>query len=666
MNNRRLYFVVLFLLSISITVAQPNLEIIEPSSCTTNECTINLADTEVGLTTSGQITIANNLAGGLGGALEGQISFIPNSFSGCTDCTSCPNECLYFSLNGNGLINIPLNDSETFSFDFSPQYDASPGYVSIKLRITIYNDDANTEPAYSDDFDDGNGDNQPLDYDILITAKITKTQVNYCLVLDRSGSMNTTEGGERRIDLLADAVEFFLNLEQLRVPDEDEFVGDKIGMVRYDHEVDANYLPIGITTTDFLNLEAKSKVEPSATTDINRIQPRGSTATGNAVIEGINTQLTEVVSEPRKNVMILFSDGYENTGPLVHDSEVQNLLASRQDVNIYSIGMGSANMSSMQAYSSSSGLSSPQTFEYEVGIDHTNPLNDYFFKIYQNAVGLTSVVDPIYYLDMLTMDTTIVCQTAISVLDKKVIFAITHPRELKELVRFELMGPDGSIIGIDSIESISTKILNGRNHMLVEVINNTDQASEKFAGDWTLRAIALNNERNSVIKLLKNLGLGPNVPIGFSVAALSNIELEVTTTAKGNLVGEEIMVLAKIFSKNQPMDISPEMIEVFITDPQGRVEKVKTTLDKYRSVIASYNQTQQKGTYKVYVKALFTNSQGEYLSRDASSFLIIGNQQTFTSNDSSCLTCFTIKFLIVVALIILLLILAMVIRRNKT
>lgn len=657
MNNKLKYLLIIALISISSKlIAQANLEINTPSGCESS-CSVTFSSpVEAGLSDIATITLTNNA--GFGGNLTGTASLIP--FFGCTDCTSCPDQCLYFSIESGATINLASGTSQDIIVKFNPTTASSVGPISIKLRITINNDDVGTVPNYTDD----DVATPELDVDINIIGEVKKTVINYSIVMDRSGSMSILEGSDRRIDLLSDAVDFFLSLEQLRRQDLPDFEGDSVGMVRYDHEVDASYLALSAVTDDMINLIAKPLVDLPATNDINQLKPRGLTATGNAVIDAINTHFSEIAPTPRKKVMILFSDGFENTGSLVGDPAVANLLAARQDVNIYSIGMGSANMISLDQYSISSGLSTSQSFQFDVLSDPL-ALSSFFFKIYQNAVGLQSIIDPTYFVDLNDSIPVFIAEAWVTSSDNKVIFSINHPRDLQHWVNFQIITPSGKILSDGLNNGISTVKIEGRTHVIYESTFNQETDLAEYVGKWKLKATRSNNNNGEQNNATKPESL-INIPIGFAAATLSNLSLELEAGTQSNLPGEELIVTLEIEDNSSNDNVQVEKIDVLITRPDGKEIRLIPKKDKFGTFVAKYPHTQKKGLYIVYTIATLKNSKGERSTRDALRHVVVSNQQSFTSNrdKDACFSCYYTKVIIAFAILLLILIVIIIIRKK--
>ena len=506
-----------------------------------------------------------------------------------------------------------------------------------------------------------------LDLGFSLNGTVTKTSINYSIVLDRSGSMQIMEadglgGFKRRIDLVSEAADYFLGLEYLRVEDlTSGFPGDKIGIVKYNNSVDGTYLPLSTATNTLLSDAQTNLVSTAATNDIAFIRPQGSTATGNAVIESINTHLTTVASGDEQNVIIMLSDGYENTGSLITDvgaGSVSDEITLRPDINIYSIGMGNANMASLEQYSNLSGLAAPQTFYYDPTLDPM-ALNSFFFKIYQNAIGLASVIDPTYYVNLVSEDWVDIAEATISSSDQQVTISITYPEEVSDLTDFRMIQPSGVTLAEGDIDGVNTVKVEGRNHIIYQVTFSSTADPTSYVGQWKLQGKSASEERSDI-----DLS---NVPVGFAVASLSGLIIDVNAGTGDIQPGDEIVVTVEPEDSSNPDDeVEIEDLDVSITTPDGKEVGCPPERDPCGTYIVRYPYTHKKGIYEVYVKTTLRNSKGELTMRDAYQQVVVSKEKEILSSDTRpCLACKWIQILIVISIIILILLLILFIRKTK-
>ena len=497
---------------------------------------------------------------------------------------------------------------------------------------------------------------------IPVLGKLAKTVINYALVLDRSGSMNWTDGPgtDRRIEYLSNAVTYFLGLEQLRMQDLPDFEGDSIAIVKYNNVVDASYLPLSAATPTLLNNStgtAPPLVNIAATNDMSLIQPNQGTATGNAVIDAINTHFPSAAPSPRKKVIILFSDGFENVGPLVDDPAVSNLLAARQDINIYTIGMGGANMTSLTKYATKSGLSATEARLFDPTMDEMQ-LNSFFFKIYQNAVGLVSIVDPTYYVNFPSSGSVDIAEIQISSSETRVNFSITHANDLRKSVEFDLIDPAGNVVQAGLANGINTKKIEGSNYVIYETTFTNAAVDANYVGTWRVRGRRIDRAGDVSRDLM-------GVPVGVAAAGLSSLVMTTEATITENAPGEELVIMTEISDSGNNEEVKVEEIEVTVTRPDGKVVSLRPEKNKFGCYAAKYPCTQMKGSYQIYVKATIRNAKGERVSRDATKQLFVGDQQTFVSEQKPILTDMHIKLIIGLLILILILMMILFFRKRK-
>ena len=633
-------FIFLFVLALPL-FSQPSYTFTDTGG-TPQDLSIDFEMQEVLLTTQFDFLINNTTSGLLPlnvNTISLEASGIPNYTSNWNlQVTDDIGTLLDFSAPAS--VNFPLHVSLTFQ----PLVDAPTSLpMVINLRIS-----SNAV---------GNEENS-----LTILGQATKTVINYALVLDRSGSMNWTDGPgtDRRIEYLSNAVTYFLGLEQLRMQDLPDFEGDSIAIVKYNNVVEASYLPLSAATPTLLDNgtgTAPPLVDIAATNDMSLIQPNQGTATGNAVIDAINTHFPSSAPSPRKKVIILFSDGFENVGPLVDDPAVSNLLAARQDINIYTIGMGGANMTSLTKYATKSGLSATEARLFDPTMDEMQ-LNSFFFKIYQNAVGLVSIVDPTYYVNFPSSGSVDIAEIQISSSETRVNFSITHANDLRKSVEFDLIDPAGNVVQAGLANGINTKKIEGSNYVIYETTFTNAAVDAKYVGTWRVRGRRIDRAGDVSRDLM-------GVPVGVAAAGLSSLVMTTEATITENAPGEELVIMTEISDSGNNEEVKVEEIEVTVTRPDGKVVSLRPEKNKFGCYAAKYPCTQMKGSYQIYVKATIRNAKGERVSRDATKQLFVGDQQTFVSEQKPILTDMHIKLIIGLLILILILMMILFFRKRK-
>lgn len=616
---------------------------------------IQFGSVEVSLATQLEFTLENNTTPP--GSLN--ICSIQLERSGAVDFTEHWDLAVLDDV-GNAIPNPSSTITSGFPLKiiltFSPGITASgsvPAKLVIKSNVT------------------GSCGGTPDQREFTLQGVANRTIINYSLVLDRSGSMGNTDGNPyRRIDILADAVDFFLSLEKLRGPDSDTgFEGDKISLIKYDDIVNEDYFSLQVVTTPGGSIEdAKALVTPEATNDEALIEPRGMTATGDAVyaaIENVLKSNTDFATQ--KNVVVLFSDGYENDGSLFFgDTDLMSALA---EVDVYSIGMGSANATLLQNYSLASNL---PTTQYK-GVDMTSfdnspdsELSLFFLNAFKHSVGYSGSLDPIYFVNFSDSIPVVISQEAmVTSSDKKILFSIVHPRNLRDFISFEIQSPSGKTLSEGAIEGLATRKVDGRNHMVYEVTIEENADVLDYVGQWTLKGGGLNP---SAKKLFMNnfAELDPNrIPVGFAVSVLSNLKFDIDAGVIDHKPGAELMIAAEFEDKSTIEPIEVVDFKVVVTRPDGEKITLMPQKDQFGTFIARYPHTQKAGLYEVYAMATVKNARGELATRDVSKHVVLSDEKTFNQSQEPCLSCNSIKVIIALSVILLLLILIVILRRPR-
>jgi len=106
--------------------------------------------------------------------------------------------------------------------------------------------------------------------------------------------------------------------------------GDKIGIVDFDDIVTVTYPPIRIDSTSTIKTSAKNAIDS--------LYARGMTSIGGGLQAGQNQLTSRGAGDPTW-AMVLLSDGWENTAPMVRDV-LPGIIATRK-TRVYTIGLGS-------------------------------------------------------------------------------------------------------------------------------------------------------------------------------------------------------------------------------------------------------------------------------------------------------------------------------------
>jgi len=191
--------------------------------------------------------------------------------------------------------------------------------------------------------------------------------VDAVLVMDRSGSMGeevpVSSGNRRKIDILKDSANLFLDLMRLDT-------GDELGAVSFSADVTTDFGPDGnLTALTAGNLEqAKEAVDD--------LEPDTKTNIRDGLQRGLDL-LTAAANPSHRRVLIFFSDGMKTAGGDPTAAAFLNQFGAN-DVTVYSVGFGTVGASG------DAGIDVPllQT------LANANPAETGFFHVTESAASL--------------------------------------------------------------------------------------------------------------------------------------------------------------------------------------------------------------------------------------------------------------------------------------
>jgi len=141
-------------------------------------------------------------------------------------------------------------------------------------------------------------------------------QIDIVLVIDRSGSM----GSESKMESAKSAAKMFVDLMQ---------TGDKIGVVDFDDRVSVTY--------HLTEVDPEGTVKTAAKNAIDTLYDRGNTSIGGGLRAGQDELNTRGAGDPVR-VMVLLSDGLENSAPYVADV-LPGIIDDK--IAVHTVGLGS-------------------------------------------------------------------------------------------------------------------------------------------------------------------------------------------------------------------------------------------------------------------------------------------------------------------------------------
>jgi hypothetical protein len=215
---------------------------------------------------------------------------------------------------------------------------------------------------------------------------IARPTVAVMLTLDQSGSMDDPAGttGLKRIDVIHSAAQHFAQLAQ---------PNNGIGVVRFDTTAypvaDPTYPGLAVT-----KIGTGGLLDPGRTQIVNAVlahhtNPAGMTSIGAGVQEARST-LTPVTGYDDK-AMIVFTDGLENTPPMIAD------VLPSIDTRTFAIGLGNeqqVSTAALHALANSTGGYLLLTGLLTGGTDDYFRVSKYFLQILAGVTNTNVVVDP--------------------------------------------------------------------------------------------------------------------------------------------------------------------------------------------------------------------------------------------------------------------------------
>ena len=164
--------------------------------------------------------------------------------------------------------------------------------------------------------------------DIAVPPAMPAITRDVMIVFDRSGSMSLVGAlGRKKIEEARDAASLFV---QLVLSD----TGNRIGLVSF--STTAKKMPVDhpIATVNPANKKTLIGDPPFSGGIVGNLNPGGATSIG----DGLKTGSAEIsVAGPNPRSILLFTDGLQNTPPMIEDAAVQAALSG---IDVHAIGYG--------------------------------------------------------------------------------------------------------------------------------------------------------------------------------------------------------------------------------------------------------------------------------------------------------------------------------------
>ncbi|HXM17886.1 MAG TPA: choice-of-anchor D domain-containing protein [Candidatus Tumulicola sp.] len=214
--------------------------------------------------------------------------------------------------------------------------------------------------------------NDPINPKVNVPLSGMGVQLNPAsveLVLDRSGSMSAPAQGGTKMDGLKAAVHLFADL---MIPGQ----GDEMGSVEFDDAVNV--------LTPFGSYDTPKR--DAIKNDADTLTPRHLTSIGG----GLHTGQAQVVAGTTgRKVILVFTDGMENTPPMIATEEPPILAAGTE---VYAIGLGQPQNISAAALSMLAASSNGNFFQ----TDDTLILRKHFVQVLADAFRQNMAQDPVF------------------------------------------------------------------------------------------------------------------------------------------------------------------------------------------------------------------------------------------------------------------------------
>lgn len=546
---------------------------------------------------------------------------------------------------------------------YEPQVATADGAVD-EMRLRVQHDDPD-EPDLSI---------------TLLGRGLAPVPLDAVLVLDRSGSMSEVAGSRQKIEVLGDAVGHFTDLLGTRA----DAVDDRLGFVKYNHANSA-YLPLQVLDAAHVTA-ALDAVSPAALGDSARLRPDGNTGIGGAMQTAAGLL---VGGDPaRKHVMVVLTDGKENTDPRV-GTVLGPITAADPQLSIYSLGVGSSvDGTLLQSITNVAPGDGYHQVQGDLSGLHFFDLEAFYFKIFVDAAGWETVVDPTHPVHLDSPDAQVVDSADIVTSDHSAVFVVYEIPELRPYYELQLLDPAGSVIVPgSSVGGVPVHVLTRPGYRVVRVVFPDVEHANDYVGRWTLQLQpngTWNPEKaRSALKNYPGYAQGSEwvspfnglVPIGFGAAVASDYRLEVSVLPSGTEPGALVTLTGSLTDRGWPAPLG--QVHVTATLPDGTQLAPQPLLDTGTGAdsvagdavfTGTFVHTGQAGTYRLLFRSLGQNERGELAPREEVRFVHleakpavpVGPNQGRTDDD--CIPCPWL-WVMWAAVIVLLLIILLRLRR---
>jgi hypothetical protein len=390
--------------------------------------------------------------------------------------------------------------------------------------------------------------NDPAHLSVLVPLSgngVTVSPAAIELILDRSGSMATAITGGTRMDALQSAVSMFSELVVTGT-------GFAMGSVQFD-TTEAVLTPLA-------NFDATQ--QSAIIAGANMLFPRNLTSIGGGL------QLAQTSLAPStipRTVAIVFTDGYENTPPMIATVEPGVIAAGTE---VYAVGLGDPAYLSVAALSQLASSSNGKFFQT------TDPLvlRKQFVEVLADAFRQNMAADPILNLQQ---GVPVTVPVSITNCESRISFVLLWEDPTAQ-IQFKVSAPDGTTFNSGS----------GANNLLVRYIQNPGYRflqitlppgpnrtiGPKQLGQWQMiiDPVYINPANGGVTRASTNV--------------LVESELEITAQIRASVVGAPMSISVQLTHAGSVVRNSH--VTVKLTAPLTSLSKLRTPVVVHRAAAA--------------------------------------------------------------------------------
>jgi len=495
----------------------------------------------------------------------------------------------------------------------------------------------------------------------------TPIPIDAALIIDRSGSMSQTAGEMVKIDALSQSAILFTELLLLRSS------LDYLGLTKYNHDNDniMSLGPIGTVAPNAISFL-------SQTADPNGIKPQGTTGIGGAMRTASEQFLLSPDLDLHREMMVVLTDGKENEDPSIRNvldgytdgSDVYNgLFSEYPNLLTYSVGLGLPSNINQDRLQEITNRGEGGFYLVTGNLDGLNIFNleNFYFKIFADAIGHTMVVDPTYSIGFGE-----IFEETIGIIseDREAFFFFIGELP-EELYVFELIDPLNQVITTNStIGGMSVHIKRMNNWSIFKINFPPVDVSQNYVGDWKLRVrldapkldslLTYHTTIKTTSTFNQTLATG-RYRLSFAASVGSNYKLDANLAPGIVQVGEPIYVQANLTEGGWPAPKA--QVHISVIRPDGTTEEHQLFDDgaHYDGSTGDaifggvYTNTIPGGIYRFDFRSVGQTERGESAIRVASRSQFVGNPSEDIDKET-CMPCWLIRLYWILLLLFLIMV----------